>query len=330
MNANSDLKSVLKYMDTNNYSHLLSDYHHILQKHLNHETALKNCRNFQYIHDKIAKHINCDVYKCNPYQRNNRNREKEQQKETKGVDKNDSKLLFLSDILDSIHVYFVHSFETGFRIPVNFFGNDENKKDDMTDEDNNDITDTVDHKLFKLSSHLKQKRKELFEIRGVNNTNQNKFVTEKNLNADDNKQEYKNNNDIKTDIEYGFGQRFDYWSDKGEWCIIQKYLNMKKEILSKNMIPINAYDDVYYKANKLLNESVTLKKRQMVKMVGCYGSEYSKDSDTIHDIKRGTPMQIEHVMSLLFYTNFTLLSYEFSKSFRGMSLTETNESIKNR
>ncbi len=52
--------------------------------------------------------------------------------------------------------------------------------------------------------------------------------------------------------------------------------------------------------------------------------------EQIYGIKRDSPITLSHVLSVLFYTNFTELSAAFSKTYRRRILSETEYDIKDR
>eukprot|EP01084_Bolivina_argentea_P123840 219460_1 len=395
------LKLINQYLhkqERNNlYDNLVSMYHHVIHEHLCNNTMSENKRNFQYIHELISENnVQCDIDRCSPYIRNNRNREQEV------IKHDDPKTVFLMDLIDSMHVYFIHSYDNGFRTPVDFF-------DDILENNISDELEFEDKELLKLSLHLKEKRKKLFEIRGISKKNQNKskyitvsavadtghanettsmevwkdklvqrgmdaskwdeFIEDEEFDTDSIEYDCihggKNANiyyffksicdDINAlvyfqmisrmvskniDVEYAFGQAFCYWEkDKDtKWFITPKYLDLKQEILAH--LPLEHFNNIYFKAKTYLNESNTLKKMKSTyhcHMNGggitlpsgahqtvCYGFVY------VHDLPFHSPLQIGHIMAVLFYTNFTELSYNFSKSFRKLEDNETDESLKKR
>eukprot|EP01084_Bolivina_argentea_P307875 532213_1 len=96
------------------YKHVINDYHHILDHHLNEDNIkqIKSNEQFTLIYHEITNRsdIICDVNKCAMYSRNNRIREKE------NIECNDKILSNYINILDTIHCYFVHSADIGYRI----------------------------------------------------------------------------------------------------------------------------------------------------------------------------------------------------------------------
>ena len=60
---------------------------------------------------------------------------------------------------------------------------------------------------------------------------------------------------------------------------------------------------------------------------------YVQESQSLcseYGIKQGAPMTIEHILSIICYTDFDTLSYNFSTTFRKLNKTETNKEMKQR
>ena len=74
--------------------------------------------------------------------------------------------------MDTIHCFFIHTFDTGFRIKTNQFDNIINQ-----DAKNDDDELYEDLTMIKLSNFLKNKREKLRQIRGKTAIKQSKFVT---------------------------------------------------------------------------------------------------------------------------------------------------------
>ena len=81
------------------YGHLVSDYHHILQKHLSHSDQAKNITNFHFIHQSCSK-IKCDINHCAPFKLLNANN-----LTASGGPEMNEQFTFYLDLLRSIHVY---------------------------------------------------------------------------------------------------------------------------------------------------------------------------------------------------------------------------------
>eukprot|EP01084_Bolivina_argentea_P032862 60834_1 len=111
MNNSSSTQDILiKYFDKNKIQ-IINDYHHILN-HLNEDIMNSNItnQNFKQIQQEITmKNLVCDIQKCEIYVRSNRNREAI-------VEHKDPNIMMLVDIFDCIHNYFIHSIDCGYRI----------------------------------------------------------------------------------------------------------------------------------------------------------------------------------------------------------------------
>ena len=71
--------------------------------------------------------------------------------------------------MDQMHCYFLHSFDTGFKIKINELG-----IDTKIDDDSDDLESHRDELMIKLSSIIKSKRKNIDNIQRINKS---KFVT---------------------------------------------------------------------------------------------------------------------------------------------------------
>ena len=114
---------------------------------------------------------------CKPFIRNNRDRFRDNEKKMDGIygidGIDDKEINFMMDFLDSIHVYFIHSYSIGFRVDENDIVQiqNSNESDKKKNDDELDL-DFTDIELSKLSSYLKPKRQKLYEIRGIKETKQ--------------------------------------------------------------------------------------------------------------------------------------------------------------
>eukprot|EP01084_Bolivina_argentea_P272823 464599_1 len=365
---------------------LVSNVHHVLYEHLNNVIKRENIENFEYIHNKVIKNIQqCNLKNCNAFTRNTRDREKLDN----NIYENDAnQYMFYIDLLDSIHVYFVHSFETGFRVKVE--GTNDIKHEEYEAKEVN----FVHTQLKYIKKFIHEKQKQMIQIRGNNigKSQQNKFVTKAELEKTkeipflDSVNDYllENNTTKKTmqkwseyimdneydtdavsgdlieskqsninnafgldhfeliepfityinnksDIEYGLGVRFYYWPHfrNHKFFVVPKFKNLKEEIIENGPKygGKNIYDEVYEKAKKYLLSEV------VINMTSNY--DYDIDNNVYGDeyyygIDLFSPITIEHIMTVLCYTNYTQFSYEFSKSFRKCSKRETDESLKHR
>ena len=125
----------------------------------------------------------------------------------------------------------------------------------------------------------------------------------------------------------------------GFWYIPNVSETFKEEILNNKTAPftIDEWNETLFKA-KMKYES-WLKKPDWKLLCG-WAKVDENGNDLFlrsgnrwsqwYGISEGDPITISHLMSLLFYTNFTMQSYEFSASFRRICWNETDESMKKR
>eukprot|EP01084_Bolivina_argentea_P115944 206112_1 len=117
--------SILKFYNNNymNYNilneylnknkcYVISGYHHILDNHLNEDNIalIESNKEMREMTNIINNNLQCNISKCEIYVRNNRCREK------KNIECNDEKLCIYIDIIDTIHCYFLHSIDIGYKI----------------------------------------------------------------------------------------------------------------------------------------------------------------------------------------------------------------------
>eukprot|EP01084_Bolivina_argentea_P082149 148754_1 len=103
----TDIKIRMKLIteSVTTYTNLINDYHHIIIKHLSHSNHIKNIENFNYINSNLLK---CDILTCNDYINHNKNRLNISYVINKQIS-------FYIDYLSSIHIHFIHGFDSGFR-----------------------------------------------------------------------------------------------------------------------------------------------------------------------------------------------------------------------
>ena len=153
---------VVKYKN-----YLVEDYHHILDKHLN-EDRISNVqcnKHFEIIYNKITEvsNIQCDITTCRIYSRNNR------QREIMNIDDvHDRKLGVFIDIIDTIHCYFLHSVDIGYRFIQPQRLNPDDDEEEKTNHHNG-----YDPKM----RYLNETRENLEKLRGHRRVRNSKFLT---------------------------------------------------------------------------------------------------------------------------------------------------------
>eukprot|EP01084_Bolivina_argentea_P206397 352413_1 len=253
--------------------------------------------------------------------------------------------LYTHQMLDQLHICKYHLIDFGLR----YIADDEIKDNANHIEHKNDI------QLYQMTKSLRIKRNRFEKLRRecddhksndnnhmyINSDLSNKFVTEI-LNLDN------KTNNCKSYSEYSFGIRFyyhDYYKnnqtkeeilpgtdmmDRGNhsikpfytyssWFIRPKYKSMKNEIFSgKVKLSIIQYDNTLKKA--------TLKYTSLAKYIRGSNGFWK----IVYGIKRNSTITLNHILSVLLYTNHTDLSSQFSRSFRKLSPSETDDALKKR
>eukprot|EP01084_Bolivina_argentea_P113062 201594_1 len=235
---------IMKYYGK--YKDLVNDYHHIILQHTSTGNRNSDNENFAIIDAIIRKSIKCDIAQCKSYKRNHTIRGKQT---TTGEHKEED---VMKKFMDSIHCYFVHSIDVGFRMQIE----DDTKDDNKYDNDEIDIKLNEDlykdTQIQKINDNFKKRREKLAQINGVQHEKYNKFTTD--ISADYlqkeqvevESKENKENNDSDSKIKdeqlrqegekitvYSFGYKFYYWNfyvDR-EWFIPKEYSNFKEEML---------------------------------------------------------------------------------------------------
>eukprot|EP01084_Bolivina_argentea_P053396 98008_1 len=320
-------EELIKYIDDNKESqNIINDYHYILTHYLNKSNPYINEANFEYINTLITQSIHCKLSDCKLYKRNRR----DIADKTSNKNNAKAKVLFYVNLLDNIHSYFVHSYDNGCRIRYNQNSNENSNDVDKKENKEEQKTYLLDKEMEKLKQAQKLQRSKSMHSKAATTYDRivnNKFFTNMNDTQKDEKTE--------TLGEYSFGQRYYYWEyykhnvEKDpfnigycykDWYINPKYNDMKSEILEN--INIDLYNEIFEKANQLLNKSNILKSMKVNN--GVFG-------DYLHfGIQDGQYLLISNILSILFYTDTSDLSYDFSLTFRKKSINETNNSMKNR
>eukprot|EP01084_Bolivina_argentea_P254305 427505_1 len=304
------MNKFVKYL-LSNKEYIVNDYHHILNVHLNEDNTPKrqNYRAFQFIYETFNNKINCNITNCCIYSRNNRQRETEKLFEMGS----DSELAAYIDILDTIHCYFIHSVDVGYRI-INQFSNKTNTKDRLYNNNNQKMCH--DPELVDLKTYLETKRKGFRQIRGNNRVQTNKFMTTLTKKVEINDEEKHNDNIMTKEMDYSFGQEYNYWvyneySKKHKLSAKPKYSSIKEEVTGNKIYCMdkNAFDDAFKKALWLVNSSLQIKSVQS----DIYGSNY------IYGIKSGQQLKVNNVLSVILYTDYDILSNKFSSTFRKLN-----------
>ena len=100
-----------------------------------------------------------------------------------------------------------------------------------------------------------------------------------------------------------------------------KYSSIKDEVTNNKIycITMDLFENAYNKAKRLLNQSPNIKQLSC-----CHGGSYS------YKIKENSPPTIAHILAVILYTDYGILSYRFSQSFRKISENESDRYTKKR
>eukprot|EP01084_Bolivina_argentea_P072906 132341_1 len=138
-----------------------------------------------------------------------------------------------------------------------------------------------------------------------------------------NKDERKEN---KQDIEYSFGEFYDYWKNNDKWnknmSQVEKYKSIKEEITSNKIFFISLLQ-----FNNALNKAKYLKRNsQEIKKI--------KSNIDIWNVKYGihnnSSLRVENILCVILYTDYDTLSSKFSATFRKLIPTESKQLTKRR
>eukprot|EP01084_Bolivina_argentea_P235485 396241_1 len=314
-NSNTQIAEEIKTYFMKNKENIICDYHHILNQHLNEDMYSKTkCdQQFKQIYDILMNNdLKCDINKCKIYKRCHREREKY------SAD-TENKINVEMDFLDSIHAYFIHSVDSGFRNIVNKKKSPQNNSNKIKD---NPYFDEELNNLQKLS------RNKLINIRGNDRMKHNKFVTQI---TNDEEQKINNNfkavdliydPDNKSNQNYSFGKRFSYHGKRAHYDfegLTPKFSSLKEE-LTKNTIcniDMEMFSQAYQKAEYLISSSNNIKTIKC-----CNAIEYGLGNSDL--------LSLNHALSIIFYTDYDTLSFKFSTTFRKLRDSESDKDILSR
>ena len=114
-----------------------------------------------------------------------------------------------------------------------------------------------------------------------------------------------------------------------DWYISAKYESLKQEILNTTCcdFDIDQWKSTEMTAKTKLNE---WNKDPDARKLLSQHTDPIKCWERLYGIKRNTPITVEHIMSLLFYTNYSAQSYLFSGTYRRVDPFESDRLLKNR
>ena len=280
----------------NQYKQLLNDYSHILYIHLDSNKISKDIINKNYIiiNKQINKYLQYnDILKSKHFKQNRRERTNKNNK----IENKNQKLTFYIDILDTIIVSFVHSFDIGLRI------NSENTKTSQI----NIVDDII----------KKQKMINNFHLKNSNNSYiiNNKFEIGYRYSFWD---WFKNNGDLD---EYN-GNNYKY----SDWYIYKKYDNLKEELMNNKIykIKLNEYNNCLYKATEYFENS------DIIKSLKCDSNNLLNMHYDIIDINKDKTISLQHLIAILMFIDYKELSMNFCKYIVKINENEQDKILRQR
>eukprot|EP01083_Nonionella_stella_P043258 116725_1 len=314
----------------------MDDYHHIIKDH---DDELENLRYFL-----IDEYDSECSQQCDYLTRNYRNKsEWSNDREMELYHTNDNKVVLINRQIDKIHAYLFHSFELNYRLTekeaLQIFGTKTEQKDDKKydDEEEEDMDHEGQQKTQQIGQMMKViecKRTKMRVLVGDARMTNNKFVTNvvsdqktDPASTDEHSDEKEQRKEVSA-TEYSFGFPFKYYTrfKHGKWFICKKHSDMKDELLNNpfQTLSLAQYQHQYEESNVFLECAAI--RRLKCEHIPLYDEPQAIDTG----LSPKSPITAPHIMSLLFYCNFTELCTVFSSTFRRIAQNETDEGVKER
>eukprot|EP01084_Bolivina_argentea_P300225 517611_1 len=323
--------SECKHDDINIYD-ILNDHLHVMMHHDSNEE-------FEYVYNKL---IHCDITKCSGFKRrsyrhrnmhlntDNDNNELDDEKRNK----EDTKDVVYTQIIDNIHCYYNHCFDIGNKLLLK----EQmmlNQSDDVHNGEDQLFSEIIlNEKLVKMNQILSSKREMYQTIYDKSNRSNkyNQLCVNKHKQSPDNikAETVKSNNKL-----YSFGFVFYYgtqWrhvhhdKSSGE-SVKAKYSSLKDELITNNIcaLSIEQFTAEYQKC--LIHYGSEYCKQTFPKSLSLFLHEHDEKHYAVRDtgMLSMDSFQFEYLFSLMIYCNFTSLQCEFSKTYREDNGSKHNE-----
>eukprot|EP01084_Bolivina_argentea_P066020 120336_1 len=294
-----------------NILNMCNDFNHLLFNHNSDEE-------FEYIHNKMGK---CDIFACTIIPRYYRNRSVKDDHNTGNY--SDEKYNAKEDIINKIHCYLMHSYDTGKR---------------LTSKERNHL-----NQYANTNNICSNKSKHLMEI--VNQVIQKK---QKFQNVSNNSKKFHQiTMSAKNDLQsFSFGQKYYYWNffknpgvfdilGEGEysnWNVQKKYISLKEELINNELAILNPmqWKNEYYKA-QIYIKSYYCKKNLYADPIDDTNKQlFPQHNNNLYGYAKGTPITTQHIISVIVYCGYSQLSYAFSETYRKLNEKESNKNLKMR
>eukprot|EP01083_Nonionella_stella_P185501 676571_1 len=281
------------------YSTLLDDYYHILSQHLNESKQIQNEMNFEIIYNECNK-------ACMPCKTPHVCSSMDTASHAEAY--NDLNVQFYMNVLHTIHMLFIHSYDAGFRVQTGH----------VTQKRQSDVLLYHDHELQYFHDVLAAKREQWISNKGKHFEEMNKlnhtFVQE-----------------AKTDRNR-LCYFWDYYKRNGyDGYIDSKYDDLKHEMLNNKVFTLNQrqFDASYHKAMYYMTTAYAKNRMGAANQTQIYVFDEHNICEQLHyDIDEEDPISVEHMFAVILYTDYVELAYYFRKSFtsnRSQSMEEYKE-----
>ena len=116
-----------------------------------------------------------------------------------------------------------------------------------------------------------------------------------------------------------------------DWFIPRKYKDLREELLTNAIsnVSVQQFNNIKQQATMKLTNWLNDPDTMVLKSEYKLAKQYLW-AERCYGIKQGTTISVEHIMSLMFYTNFSNQSAAFSATFRRTHGFETDEHLKQR
>jgi len=194
-----------------------------------------------------------------------------------------------------------------------------------------------DDELKAMESVLSGKRDKFKTLRGLNLTENGKFFADLSAEPDDDHHELKRAESFTYD--HSLGRRFYFWSwykdneaEDIQWNIGKKYKelyverkyeNLKDEVINNEIykVALEEFERTYQKAMHYYQMS------EVIRSIRCSTVGYGHCH---YDVDNNDELHVEHIMSVMLYTDHPYLSSEFTMNCRERGAKETFEAYKAR
>eukprot|EP01084_Bolivina_argentea_P237981 399844_1 len=289
-------------IDNINILGALNDYLHLINFHDN---------DFEQIFNSFKQ--TCSVTTCIIFRRNNQSKEHKK-----------NNLNFNEQILDKMHCYFKHSYDIGHRIT-----HQELELLNSSNFKHNDVPfgSFKTKQTVQLMNIISNKHQMYRDVKGLDRkTKYNVDVSNESQQKEDNVTEHNEHM-----VMFDCGVYFNYSDpmDMSNWADVKKkYSDIKRELLTNSIAVLSEeqFESELHKAQ------IHYASRHCKQIMTDYEIAFSTEDEIALSTEDGSEfsLQVYHLLAIMIYCNYDVLSYEFSKTYRRITKNEDIKSIANR